>query len=309
MGTYVPTAGRQILDVALRLIQGGEVAPGLDHLVDGLAALRAGIGTEEWASFTQSICLAHPIRETVHLDPLTRRAYDRPRGYAGDPVVLDYMYGNATPGPLCQLGEQIHTYAVGGDAARSVRSRRDMLRELIDNTARTTSKPRILAIGCGHLRELEGSTVALRGELGRIVAMDHDPQTLRDISFRFHRQPLQTVHASIHSFVRKPQVVGPFDLIYSVGVFDYLRDRMATAVVSALFASLAPGGRLAIANFAPHLRDIGYMEAYMRWQLVYRTKAQLAELAVAVPSELIGDRTMSETPCGNIVVAEWRRSA
>ena len=38
---------------------------------------------------------------------------------------------------------------------------------------------------------------------------------------------------------------------------------------------LAPGGRIVLANFAPNHLSIGWMEAVMDWQLIYRDEAEL----------------------------------
>ena len=40
----------------------------------------------------------HPLYGLVVEDPYTRRARDKPRGYAGDAVMLDYVYAGAPPG-------------------------------------------------------------------------------------------------------------------------------------------------------------------------------------------------------------------
>jgi len=33
-------------------------------------------------------CVEHPIRELIHEDPFTRRAFEKPRGYDGDTELL-----------------------------------------------------------------------------------------------------------------------------------------------------------------------------------------------------------------------------
>jgi hypothetical protein len=64
-------------------------------------------------------------------------------------------------------------------------------------------------------------------------------------------------------------------------------DARAQELTGLLFSLLNPGGRLLFTNFLPSLGDAGYMEAYMDWWPTYRTKAQLLQLAAALPDEQI----------------------
>ena len=51
-----------------------------------------------------------------------------------------------------------------------------------------------------------------------------------------------------------------------------------------MFDMLAPGGRLVIANFTPRLADIGYIESYMAWRLIYREPEHMTALARDIAS-------------------------
>ena len=69
-----------------------------------------------------------------------------------------------------------------------------------------------------------------------------------------------------------------------------------------------PGGRLLVANFCPELRDIGVMESYMAWRLIYRDEAEMAEIAAAVPGgEVARQRTFRDRG-GNVVYLEIERA-
>ena len=45
---------------------------------------------------------------------------------------------------------------------------------------------------------------------------------------------------------------------------------------------LAPGGRIVIANFLPAHLGIGWMDAVMDWQLIYRDEAELESYAAHI---------------------------
>jgi hypothetical protein len=50
-----------------------------------------------------------------------------------------------------------------------------------------------------------------------------------------------------------------------------------------LFSLLAPGGTLLIGNYVPGIFEAGYMEAFMRWHLVYRSPLELTRLCDVLP--------------------------
>ena len=69
---------------------------------------------------------------------------------------------------------------------------------------------------------------------------------------------------------------------------------------------LKPGGKVWIANFAPDIADVGFMEAIMDWWLIYRDAASLramAEEAFAGLENVASIRTFEETE-RNVVFLE-----
>ena len=70
----------------------------------------------------------------------------------------------------------------------------------------------------------------------------------------------------------------PQDLIYAAGLFDYLSDRRATAIINALFARLREGGLLVIGNVAAGC-PIFTTEFLGDWSLRFRTRDEMARWA------------------------------
>ena len=54
-----------------------------------------------------------------------------------------------------------------------------------------------------------------------------------------------------------------------------------------MFEMLRPRGRLLIANFLPGILDVGYMESFMDWKLIYRDRGDMIQLAADIPQEWI----------------------
>jgi extracellular factor (EF) 3-hydroxypalmitic acid methyl ester biosynthesis protein len=86
-----------------------------------------------------------------------------------------------------------------------------------------------------------------------------------------------------------------FSLVYTLGLFDYLSDRLAARVARARWETLAPGGQL-VANFAPNFPGAGYMEMMMDWWLHSRSAAELAECWSEIPARKLHQRRRFQTP-------------
>jgi len=80
------------------------------------------------------------------------------------------------------------------------------------------------------------------------------------------------------------------DLVYAAGLYDYLSQPLATRLTKTMFDMLRPGGKLQVANFVPDHPEVGYMETFMQWSLIYRTESQLEDVAKEIPAPEIADK-------------------
>jgi extracellular factor (EF) 3-hydroxypalmitic acid methyl ester biosynthesis protein len=71
---------------------------------------------------------------------------------------------------------------------------------------------------------------------------------------------------------------GQFHFIYSMGLFDYLNSRVATAVLDRLYQLLKPGGELVVGNFHVSNSSKYYMQYWGDWVLLHRTKEEFKGL-------------------------------
>src|SRR5574341_374332 len=261
----------------------------LDTLFDGLYQLRRSASPEDWRQFIHDTCITHPLRHVLHQEPITRRSSEKPRGYSGDAVLLDLIYRERCAETIIDhsstLGKMIYTYNIERPSAKSLRLRRDLIATMIDEVAVKTPAPDILSIACGHMRELSLTRAFPARRLGRIVGLDHDPETIHYVQQHLAEQGVQTVHANALHLLKDPLALGQFDLIYVSGLCDYLNQTMAQRIAQVMFKMLKPGGRMLIINAVPAFVDACYMEAFMGWDLIYRDLDELAEIAAALPRE------------------------
>jgi len=281
---------------------------GMDALVSHLDTTRRAVGPAAWPSTIERVIAPHRLRAMLHQEPLTRHAFEKPRGYPGDAELLDLIYRDSPfTGAMTPLGARIHAWAASQNACRSVRERRHILGTLIDAVASERSMPRILSLACGHLREAHHSEAVRGNAIGELVAVDQDPLSLAVVAREAKGARITPVKASIQRFLVDPTMYGEFDLVYSAGLYDYLGDKTARRLTDAMFGALRSGGRLVVANFAPELRDIGYMEAVMDWRLIYRDEHGVAGVCDHLPADLIREQTMRRDVAGNVIYLTVRK--
>ena len=286
-----------------------QVQAAINRLFHGLRELRATSSEEQWADMIR-FGQAHPLRELVHHDPFTSRAYDKPRGYAGDAVMMDYIYGREegwAPPPATDLGLAVFDYTTGAPASAGVRERRCYIAELLDKIGRTAPDSHVLAVAAGHLREASLSVAVRRRQFERFIAMDTDQESVREINQNYGRYGIQGVVANARQMLTGKLDLGAFDLIYTTGLYDYLADETAKHLTANLFKGLRSGGRLVIANFLPGVRDVGYMEMYMGWHLIYRSRSQMMMLADDIPASQINEIKILAERNENVVIMEMTK--
>jgi SAM-dependent methyltransferase len=224
--------------------------------------------------------------------PSMCRAYQKPFGYPGDYEVMRFIYERPFEGQTL-FAKAISLAFDETRAARAVRHRKDLVKRRMREMIESRRRPlRILSIAAGPAQELyellqeaqdlpEGLEIVLFEQDKGALAYAY--RRLKPIvDARWSRQvKLVYLHESIKRLLRDSQLftpLGPFDLIYSVGLFDYLRPATAVQLSRTFEAQLAPGGEALIANMVPENPSRWYMEHHLEWNLIYRTHADLLEM-------------------------------
>jgi extracellular factor (EF) 3-hydroxypalmitic acid methyl ester biosynthesis protein len=244
---------------------------------------RQTLGRTAWDRLRRDI-RRHPIGQLFYQDPLTRRCYEKPRGYAGDADLLDLIYGAQEAAALVEdatpIGRLLCGLHAATTAAQGVRHRRDIIAAKIDEIARDRPGAAILSVACGHLREADRAVAVAGGGIGRYVILDHDRDSIANVLDRGLRVPVEPIVASVHALATgKVAIAGSFDLVYSTGLFDYLPDPVAVRLIRYLWAAVRAGGRLLIANATPDNPQLGFLESFMDWMFVLRGEGELCGLA------------------------------
>jgi hypothetical protein len=236
--------------------------------------LYGAFGHREGWSQTRSTYLGHPLRSVMMEDPYIARCVTKPRGYAGDAGLIDLIYDRTPPADASERGRQIFRHGIDFQASEGVRQRRNLAEGFVGEAARQGK--RILSLACGHFRE---GTPLIGQDLGHLNLVDQDPLSLDVVREKFGTS-INVHEANVFSYLRGAIARGEkFDLVYTLGLTDYLDDRAMGLLHRMVKSVLAPGGDFILANFVPNHLAIGWMDAVMDWHLIYREPSELATFA------------------------------
>lgn len=256
--------------------QGVDPSAVIDRTAAQLHAMRNGLPGDLWQALIP-VAQNHPVAEYFLEDPFTRWSFEKPRGYSGDAQLLDFIYGHPSVAERIDeaspRGRALYGYTREASSSVAVRERRDLLAGHVDAIAeRRREDTEILTIAAGHLREA-GQTRALReGRIKRWVALDQDPLSIGSVARDFRGTRVEAVDGSVRGLLTNAYGLGRFDFIYAAGLYDYLSHKVAVKLTQACLRMLKPDGVFLFANFAQDIGVDGYMETFMNWALLLRSR-------------------------------------
>lgn len=292
----------------------GDYSTMTDALIDLLGLLKETFSDQTWQDAVLPAARQHPIANLIHECPFTRHSFTRPRGYPGDAGLIDFVYRHPAARPAqeaaTEAGRTVMAFTVNVTACEAVRHRRSILAAKIDEATERHARPAILSVASGHLREAELSVALKRGRVGRLLAVDQDSESLAVVDG--YQSTVSGVIEARQETVRQILVgktdLGRFDLVYAAGLYDYLDARVAARLTRVLFEHLNPGGRLLIPNFLWGVREEAYMEVFMDWYLLYRTRSEIETFADEIAPAAIRSKQYTEDAAGTIGYIELERA-
>jgi hypothetical protein len=298
---------KDLLDDFADRIRDGEGTAAVSELSDVLRNRRTSIALDDWMSVGVA-CRQHPIQALLLQDPHTARALMKPRGYAGDAEMLDYVYTGEPPQDTTAVGRAIFRSTTGLPNGRSVVARRDLLAQRIDEIALERPAARVLSIACGHLREAQRSAAVANKAIAEFVAFDQDAKSLEVISREQSAVGVKVVLGSVTDILRRRVSFTNFDFVYAAGLFDYLTDVFSRRLIVFMAGMLRPGGRLLVANFTPDNHGRGYMECFMDWLLICRDEGQISGLLDEIEPGLMVNQRVYRDGFNNIIYLEIEKA-
>lgn len=177
------------------------------------------------------------------------RARTWPQGHQGDYKTLEGAYKNM---PLSEgIGYYLDLYLLNVTLADAVRNRIKKLEEILRDEILKRQQPSVLNIACGSCRELMGLASDIGASGSKVICIDNDNDALAFAQKRLsYTGVLPQIEFRKYNAIRmfddelNMMEFGKQDIIYSVGLFDYLPDDFLVKLLSALYNLLSPGGKL-----------------------------------------------------------------
>jgi extracellular factor (EF) 3-hydroxypalmitic acid methyl ester biosynthesis protein len=209
------------------------------------------------------------------------RARKKPRGYPGDHELLSAIYDHR---PKSRgLGECLDRYFLASTLGRGVCERLQCARQfLIEEISGRRGDVAVLNVACGPCREYRGGLPQpAQGQL-RITCLDADQQALdaalagapRGMNIRglcYNALRMGSSKRNIEKFGRS-------DIIYSVGLCDYIPDNFLVAMLRGWRESLHDGGVVYVAFKDCRRYDHTPYQWHVDWYFFQRTEEQCRSL-------------------------------
>jgi hypothetical protein len=220
---------------------------------------------------------------------LQLHARTKPRGYAGDFEMLEKI----CTGFLCDhpLGNAFDRFFQSRIAPQAVRNRTQLIADSIVRfvRGRDGGAVHVASVGSGPAIDVRSALDRLssheRREV-RITLMDLDPAALdharRQIEPLLDQGRIRCVRENLFRIPQKARArkeLGDVDFLFCSGLFDYLDDQAAVAMLTTFWGRLAPAGALLAFNFGPQNTSRDYMEWIGNWYLIYRDRYDMLRLA------------------------------
>lgn len=234
--------------------------------------------------------------------PFVKRAFTKPLGYAGDYEMINIIFRAAFEGD-CLFGKLLNHFCCGLPPAQAHQARTSYLLTKIDNyikkeTDNQRKTIRLLSIGCGPAKEIQELIKINRGDNLEVTLLDFDSEALYYCQERILELKVltnsnikvnfinKTVRQLIKESIKNSSILKQ-DIIYCMGLFDYLTAPVCQKLTSILYESLTDDGNLIISNIDA-INEFQYpMEYGCEWYLFHRTKEELRDFASRIQAQTI----------------------
>lgn len=234
----------------------------------------------------------------IYKSPIMKMAYDKPRGYPGDYKLFEIIYENKPLSKNNDLGYYFDRYFLGNTYTMAVRTRKNkmknILQDFIENTS--LSSIRLLNIACGpsrEIRELLSDPLLCSKKNIVFTGLDNDNEGLELSKSKLNNLPsnieLRFLNENVLDIFRDNKyydIIGKQDIIYILGLTEYLPDRIFKKLIHFLSKLLNDKGMLVITYKD---RDILFPSLppdwFCDWAFIKRSKDDLINVADSLGSD------------------------
>jgi extracellular factor (EF) 3-hydroxypalmitic acid methyl ester biosynthesis protein len=303
-------AAQVIADMANRALAAGDYSGFGNLMLNELDGFRRTIDSTLWETRIVPTLRQQPFYEVALQDPFSFRSTAKPRGYAGDAVLMDFLYRSNNIGDevvsRSGAGQSLCNYWINSPAPRSVRYRKDYFTAEIIRVTSRVSQARVFVVACGHFREGEVPQAANCFARAKIKCLDQDALSCEHVAGCFDARAVEVVNRNVSSILRMDEQE-EFDLIYAAGLYDYLSDKIAIRLNAKLMTMLRAGGKLVVPNFLKKAPNRASMELLQDWWLIYRDEHEICALIEKAQETTAGLLSYFEDPFKSVGYGVFER--
>ncbi|KAF0133366.1 MAG: hypothetical protein FD145_1327 [Candidatus Saganbacteria bacterium] len=208
----------------------------------------------------------------------------KPHGFPGDYVIVEEMY-NGNPKSF-GLGYIFDTIFLQTQLCQGLRNRKEHMKYILNNFLEKNKNKNITIfnVACGGSRELRELNFPDEGENLNLYLMDFDVNainfSLAHLMDKVSRASITPLNLDVRKIIASnyPLMINPCDLIYSIGLFDYLPDKILMALIKKLLVSLKDEGIFVFAHKDYTLFNPRIADWFCDWKYYSRSKADIEKL-------------------------------
>ncbi len=235
-----------------------------------------------------------------------RHALAKPRGYAGDYQMLTAVYDRKVKS--LGLGGHLDRYFLQTELGTSVPLRLQMARDFLIAECLESRSLKILNIASGPGREYVGGWDLPEDCRVEITCADLDDEAIAFVQQNVIPTLPTTMSMKMvrHNALKigdvrmNHEAFGMPDVIYSVGLFDYIPDRLLIRMLAGLRATVAPDGVIYLAFKDSTYYDATAYQWLVDWYFHQRTEAE-CRAVLAQAGYPVDDLELTRDDTGSII--------
>jgi len=234
----------------------------------------------------------------IYKSPVMKMAYDKPRGYPGDYKLFEIIYQNKPLSENKDIGYYFDKYLLDNTYTMAVRTRKNKMKNILQDFIENThlSSIRLLNIACGpsrEIRELLSDPLLCSKKKIIFTGLDNDKEALELSKSNLSNLPsnieLKFLNENVLDIFRDNKyydIIGKQDIIYILGLTEYLPDRIFKRLIHFLSQLLNDKGMLVITYKD---KDILFPSLppdwFCDWAFIKRSKDDLISVADSLGSD------------------------
>lgn len=235
----------------------------LDNFFKSAASFEQAIKDRRIIMPVKKIFLAS-LQKYFHKSFFGKYGHSKPKGYPGDYIIVEAIYNNKVIANN-KFGQLLDKYFLNIDYVRAIRDRKDFMKALLqkflfDHSTRKNIRIFNLACGsCREIRELMKEGFFLEKNIVFSV-LDKEVDSLSFAKVEIEKITKDNINNWVINYLNRDlfelfnsqnferEAIEKQDLIYSIGVADYLPDSIFGPLIKHSFDLLKKNGKLIIAH-------------------------------------------------------------